>query len=314
MKLENYLLSIDPKIKIFGASKELKKLHNKNKSIMINILKDKSHISSYYNWISGKTPISLEKILKLRYIDDKIVENIFRECNTFSVGEKKCKLPKDMTNELSYLIGALHGDGSLHKNKKYIAVTGESERYLEDVLNPLFKNIFEVKCGLSKFKGKKYYYRITVGSKVIQSFLSIFCPIGKKKGKLKIPKIIRNKKSFLLSYLSGLFDTDGCLTHAEKGRKQLYFTFLQSDKKFVLDVYKSLINLKLRINHPYRFMSPKKPGELSRDLIEWRLYIGSKKDLSNFLKKINFLHPDKKMRAELILNKIQRQGQDIQLR
>ncbi|NCN39393.1 MAG: hypothetical protein GW914_03360, partial [Candidatus Aenigmarchaeota archaeon] len=201
--------------------------------------------------------------------------------------------------KLSYLIGVIHGDGSIDKSRRYVTITCESREYLEKILKPIIKDVFDYTPKTYDMDRGKYY-RLIIGNKVINHFFSLFSPVGNKKGKIKIPKIVLKNKKLLISYLSGLFDTDGCLSNVEKGTKSLFFVFLQADKRFVEDVSAALKRLNIS-NRIYKFPSPSKPGEINRDLIEWRIYIGSKKILRDFLIKIPFHHPLKNKRREIIL-------------
>ena len=115
-----------------------------------------------------------------------------------------------------------------------------------------------------------------------------------------MPSIIKKDKILLIAYLGGFFDTDGCLSNVEKGSKSLYFVFSQSDKKIVFEVYNCLKYLGLEINKPKSFKSQSAPYIGDKRLVQWRIYIGSKKTLKKFLSIIKFRHPQKKIRAEIM--------------
>lgn len=305
VKLNSYLDKIDLKIRLHGLSALLKKIHTLYyKTFKSNL--NAVHISTYYNWVSGKTPIPIAYLTMLKNYDSTILEKAYKKFNYVSVGGPRCVLPRVMNTDLAYLIGALHGDGSMHRNRKYVTISGNSLEYFTKVINPLFKDIFKIKGGVLVIrKNKTEYYSLEIGSRAIHSFLSLFSPVGEKKGKLHIPEIIKLDKNLLRHYLSGLFDTDGCLTHVEKNRKQLYFTFLQSDKNFVEEVRTALISLNIDVNPTYLFLSPKTfEKNAPRTRKEWRIYIGSRKMLRKFLGIILLRHPEKAMRAKMMQTKL----------
>lgn len=301
--LKNYLTKLDADIKIFGMERDLQRLHQAHTKNLLNLFKKKVHISTYYYWLTGKSPISLKYLKMMKKFDGSILDNTFSKMGEVSIGRKKCILPKKIDNDLAYFLGALHGDGSLHKNKKFVTITNESKGYLRKIIIPLAGKIFKTTCHFTDLGG---CFRGEIGSKPIHSFLSIFCPIGKKKGLLRIPKEIFNNQSLLKSYLAGLFDTDGCLTHIEKKRKHLFFCFVQADKRFTMEVYSALQKLGVNVNKPKQFLSPSYPYATGRNLIEWRIYIGSRKTLQTFLSIIKFRYSHKKRRAEMILRKLKK--------
>lgn len=296
IKLENYLSKINEDILIFGLKDVLKIFHKKYRLGVSTILKNNVDKSTYYYWIEGKSPIPVKFIKKFSELDNKIMDLAYKNMTYISAGRKKCFLPKCISEDLAYALGVVNGDGHIHKNGKYVTITVDSEEYLKKILIPIFKKIFYVEGCIINLGN---YYRLEIGSKVVNSFFSMFCPIGKKSGFLRVPKEIKMNKKLLISYLSGLFDTDGCIGY-DKSRTQCYFVFMQVDKNFVFEVYECLCYLGLHVNKPRVFYSPKKPYDSERKLEEWRIYIGSKKDLYEFLNKIQFLYPTKKSKSEVV--------------
>jgi len=287
----NYLNYLDDSVFVFGVHDLLRKYHNPR------LLFDKVHYSTYYYWLEGKTPVRLGYLKQiLPDINEAYTKQLF-----FSAGQKKVVLPRKMSRKLAYLIGCLHGDGSFNKNGKVITVTEECREFLSGVVNQLFLELFNIKGGIIDLET---YYRLEIGSKVVHSFLSNYCPVGKKKGFLNIPKCILADQELIRHYLSGLFDTDGSLSHIENGTKSLFFVFTQADRDLVYEVYESLLDLGIPANKPLRWLSTNSPSDRRRQLKQWRIYIGSKEVLQSFLNKIPFLHPLKRVRAKMILNKI----------
>ena len=298
-KLPNYLREFPEDLMLFGLEDIIKKLHESHRLQIMKLIDKKIHISTYYYWLNGKTPIPLEFLKLFNAVDPKIIDYAYERFTFVSFKRKKHLLPKIIDEKLSYLIGVLHGDGSLDKTGKYVTVTCESREYLDTVLKKMIFDLFDYVGNIFDMdKGK--YYRLVIGSRAINSFFSIFCPVGNKKGKIRIPGIILKDKKLLISYFSGLFDTDGSLPHVEERKIKPFFVFVQADRRFVEDVSRALEEIGIN-NKVHKFMSPSKPGEIDRNLEEWKIYIGSKKILKDFLIKVPFFHPLKRKRREILL-------------
>ena len=301
--LPNYILNLDESINLFGIGYLLKNVHNKYNKELREEFKKIVHPSTYYYWLSNKSPIKI-KYLKIFINYDNIIEDVYKKVNYFSVNRKKVVLPKEFTSDLAYLIGVMHGDGHISKNLRNMDIS-EEELHFHILIKKLFKNIFHDNVSITKCKLEKQY-KSFISSRVISSFFRLFCPTGKKKGKLKVPQIIKNNKHLLKEYLSGFFDTDGCLPHLEvKGKKSRnYFIFSQAHKDIVFEIYDCLKNLNLDINEPKEFKSPTEPYANNRDLIEWKISINDRPTLKKFFKIIKFRHLSKKKRADIIIKNL----------
>lgn len=297
IKLKNYILDIDDTIVIFGLKGVLRNFHTKHGKEALSLIKNKIHKSTYYYWISGVSPIPIKYLKLFSKLDSNILDIAYKKMKFASVGNKKCLLPKIMTKDLAYLLGAINGDGYVHKNGRYITLATDSKYHIK-IINLLFKKIFAIDGYITD---NNTYHKIEIGSRPVHSFISLFCPVGKKTGHLRVPEEVKIKKELLLSYLSGLFDTDGCIGYNKKKRR-VYFVFVQKDKNFTFDVYRCLVRLGFHVNEPRVWYSPREPYSAIRDLKEWRIYIGSKRDLYNFLNLIKFQHPVKKRKSEFIKN------------
>lgn len=297
IKFRNYLHYLDEEIYLFGLEKNLRKIYRRNPKLFKK-LENRIDKSTYYYWLEGKSPVALEFLRQITS-SNKEWDNIFNLVKYFSSGRKICTLPKNMDNKLSYLIGVLHGDGSFHKNHRYITVTTESKDFLINVINSLFVDIFGVSGSLIELNEGRYY-RLEIGNRVIHSFLSMFCPVGRKKGKLNVPIVIKNNRTLLKEYLSGLFDTDGCLTHVEEGRKTLFSTFTQADRNFIFQVDYCLNILGIKTNGPKKWKSVESPTDKRRTRTSWRIYIGSKITLLKLINTLEFRNPLKAERARIM--------------
>ncbi len=129
-------------------------------------------------------------------------------------GSKKVtKIPKEMSNKLAYLVGAIVGDGSLSKTFgkghgiRYRLIIDSITKEILVKIGQILRKEFGLK---TKIKRTKRAHRIEFKSKPFVLFMNqIFeVPIGKKSFKTKIPLIIKKDKKLTYAFLSGLIDTD----------------------------------------------------------------------------------------------------------
>ncbi len=277
--------------------------------------------TTFYAWRSGKWPIPIWKMKKLIDIWAKICRKSDRERNKLYAnvfhGAKKFKLfksplriivIKNLTPKLAYLIGNIYADGALRnsievKKRKgrynyEITITDESKEHLQDIVE-LLEELFNIKTNVkTAYNGK--WYRILFSSSTIHRFLNkVFeMPLGYKKGKLRVPKVIKNAPLEIQKYfIIGFFDGDGSCTNLEDGRKK--FTPVvhagQSDKKILIDIQEMLKKFELNFNlHKHRYKQ-----------YEWySLNTKDKKQIKQFQKKIGFTHPLKKERLQILVKKL----------
>ena len=120
-----------------------------------------------------------------------------------------------LDNNLSYLAGAIAGDGHLKGGIKWkgkdnspdycINVHSNNKEYLELILK-LIKEKIDTKTKISK--GKRAYY-LSIRNKNLHTFFNkeLEIPLGKKSDKIIIPSKLTNNQ--INYFLGGLFDTDG---------------------------------------------------------------------------------------------------------
>lgn len=131
-----------------------------------------------------------------------------------------------LTSELAEFIGIMSGDGYMnhYSNGHYfIEIVGHSENDLEyhkKYIAGLVERLFAIRPTLVFKKGQN-----TLCSRI--SSKRIFCilenlgfPKGKK-DKLNIPPWISKNKTFFLSFLRGLYDTDGSIILRTRGQHSI---------------------------------------------------------------------------------------------
>jgi len=138
--------------------------------------------------------------------------------------ERRLRFPKEMSKELSELIGIHFGDGYLQiKPSRYYRIyysfNIRDKAYILYVKN-LFYTVFNINMSVEERIDRNsvslYYH-----SKSLCTFFNKVLKIsyGPKK-ELSIPVYIKFNKDYLKYFLRGLFDTDGCITIQRMGKYQ----------------------------------------------------------------------------------------------
>lgn len=149
---------------------------------------------------------------------------------------KQIKKPV-LDERLAEFLGILSGDGCVLKslNSTYVTCGAilDSE-YVVTVVRPIFMELFGVSPIVRIQKGGIH---CCANSKRLAEYLSGDCgfPLGEKKNKLLIPSWIFQEKSCSVSFLRGLFDTDGGVHRHHKNSIQIGFTSISP--KFLSQVH-----------------------------------------------------------------------------
>jgi len=125
-----------------------------------------------------------------------------------SLGLSLCA-PETLNPEVSYLLGAYDGDGKLHRDG--IGYTGNrKEAAIRDRLRDLFRQEFGQHLNLLENPSRQGSFDLIHSSFPLKRwFEDVSGPRGKK-----VPDVIfQAPKSMVLSYLQGLFDTDGWINN-----------------------------------------------------------------------------------------------------
>lgn len=181
--------------------------------------------------------------------------------------------PLEPSSDLSELIGVVLGDGYIGKfpRTEVLSIFSNSnnqgfiKRYAR-----LIKKIFRKEPSL--FKKKSNCIKIGIYQKYISKRLNI--PAGARKNKkIKIPQWILREKRYLVRYLRGLYEAEGCFC-VHKPTYTYKFIFTNRNKSLLENVYRSL---KILGFHPHRSkykiqISRKKEVYKCKDLIKFRQY------------------------------------------
>ncbi len=152
---------------------------------------------------------------------------------------------QEMCEKMAEFLGILYGDGCLGSDNYVVAVSGDSIAdllYHKNHVASLMKELFDLNPRFKFEKGVQEMHTI-LSSKILHEYISrtFSFPIGKKKGRMHIPKQIYEKDEYKKAFLRGLFDTDGGIHKHHEKSAQVHFT--SADPVFlkeVFDLYKSL--------------------------------------------------------------------------
>ena len=150
----------------------------------------------------------------------------FRRFETVElIGKRRNFIKKpELDEDLAEFIGLLSGDGCLTVNYAVVITCSAlvDSHYVEERVSGLFRSLFEVE---PKVWRSKNVAKCRVYSKELHGFISetFNFPVGKKKGRLKIPSKILNDKCLLAAFLRGVFDTDGSFHRHHKNTAAVEF-------------------------------------------------------------------------------------------
>lgn len=227
------------KLNAFERKGLFKKLKNKT-GITWESLYSQLNVSRamFYHYISGKYDLPEEIFFKLKKIAETDIEGyerIFKE----KYIEKKVKTP-EMGEDLAEIFGILNGDGHVSEDSEICVVISSLEKeYFRHM-----KKLFEKTFGL-EFKRYQQTTRLKLRtySKNLAKILNknFGLPRGNKLKKLKIPRIVFNKKEWLRAYIRGLFDTDGSVYIRRK--KDIVVEIISANPEYLKEIKNALNSL-----------------------------------------------------------------------
>lgn len=183
-----------------------------------------------------------------------------------------------MDEQLAEILGIMLGDGCLYEDKKnkfhtIICFHLEEILYSDYVIN-LFSNYFDYSFSKTFLKNEILVRNVSkyVGLSLIDSGL---IPGNKIKNKLDVPKLIFSKKEFMISFIRGLFDTDGCIYN--KYGDYLQIQFKLGSNGIILSTYKLLILLGF---HPTKIQLE----NLKKGTVAWKFYLSRQQEIHDFFR------------------------------
>ncbi len=255
-------------------------------------------VTSIERLVSGNSSLPLKFVHRILMIWQETVkpdeENVSRiikfvEENAFFKGDSNSvpvKLPKYLTPQLSYLIGALR-DGSLPKvyNNEYeVQFSQLNIEWLEAVVAPLIENVFGIRAEVESYNGQTP--RIKIYSKPIYVFIKIFFEHPERlQVTWEVPSLIRNSPLEIKKwFIRGFFDSEGEINVRQK-RITIHHSW-NGKTPIVLEQLKEILerdfNVRAKVSKPHK----------EKNFPSFDLRI-SKENVLLFYKKIGTSHPEK---------------------
>ncbi|MFB6146051.1 MAG: DEAD/DEAH box helicase, partial [Candidatus Nanohaloarchaea archaeon] len=214
-------------------------------------------------------------------------------------GRKPVRIPEKLDKDLSWLIGAVAGDG--HIESSAVNLSGSENRLLER-----FEDIVDQKLDrdVSVNKRKKddvktYSFNAKAVSDILHDYFGI--PREKKAQNLKMPEI-GLPDELLASYIRGLFDTDGSVNRRENSEGASCIEFYTASDRLATELHTSLLRFGINA-HRDRRKTEGRETEIRGEKIHTngdihRLKIYGSDQLRRYRDEIGFSHPEKKSRLE----------------
>lgn len=329
MKFTNYLLKFEKEINqkhresicLHGVSPIIKSIYleikNKHRKEIIKKLKNELGINyqTLYSWITGYNPIPISKAHILLSFWKEICEKKEEEFNEkwdaiylnsqgySQCAERKVLLPKELNNNLGYLIGFFQGDGHLKKEIKegfqeYSIYFYEANKEFLNQINGILQKEFNVKGNIylhSAKNGKCYTLRLT--SKPIYIFLRDILGLrpGKKVRDIETSEIIKKSKLLIqLSFIKGFFDAEGGVGETKKNP---WLEIGQASKNVPCEI---LIWIRDKLNENGVTLSKPYRGQ-TQEL--FRIRTAKRETIKKFFEVVSSEHPEKINKFKRIIEK-----------
>lgn len=202
--------------------------------------------------------------------------------------------PTTITVELAYLLGLMYGDGCVEKKHISVALSDDWIQ-ITDKFEFIVNKIFNLVPSVKNKSGEKCS-RGRIHSKEIMQFLQDNSLLKEKAGKLIFPKVLFfTKPEVVFSFLSGYFDSDGCVQVSKKQYK------ISSICKDFLNNVQNVLSAHGIVSKLHKEIRADKDGQENwKDLYKLTINGNKSQDLFRSLMKesikINTLFFDKKRR------------------
>ena len=166
--------------------------------------------------------------------------------------QKHFSLPKIMTEELGFLLGALVSEGSFHNNQILFNNSGkEFYNLVKKAINNQFESIgiYERKLPKSNCIELSIYHK-----QIVDFFKNIGLSEVKSDNKEIPHTILKSKKGIIVSFLKGLFEGDGSVRYKTDSRhagNSIELTYNSKSKKLIYQLKTLLLNFGIVTTKPY---------------------------------------------------------------
>lgn len=213
---------------------------------------------------------------------------------------------KTITPEMSELAGIFAADGSMQK--EHICIWGNihSDKGLYDKkLSELFLKEFKINIRPHEKKSNNVYGFYVCEKMVINRFIELGFPIGKKTYSVEVPEIIYNNenKDIIRAFIRGFFAGDGCLNFDKKrGKAQKILKIIHTYPRIQIKCVSKILveqmkNMLFKLNLD-SFIGEKK-SKKDNECTSYMLEIDGEERLEKWLKEIGFSNPNHSTRYEI---------------
>lgn len=244
-----------------------------------------------YDWKRNES-IPFSKLKQFNEILSRITENNVKEDVLIGLrfSRKNLQIP-ELNADLCYLVGYIYGDGTLssYKTSPRIELYDSNKTFLRYIAS-LIQRLFNVReCNIIKDK-RENCYRLRINHRLLLLFFNkVFeVPIGRKKGKLHIPHVIKHSK-YIKDFICGFYDAEGHFYHNSKYGYRISLS--QNDKSILEEIKAVLKSFGIKVT---------KIRENRKGYYE--LIIGRKKEFIKFVTIFASRHPDKIRRIKLAID------------
>ena len=251
-------------------------------------------------WPTGRKPISLQELnALLNFCENEFRKNMMDKIDYKEIllstkySPHKVKMPKETSEDLSYVIGLILEDGhvagdSLNKNGNWIISVFFDNKEHRTIYSKIIEKEFGLIC--KHILHKPNCFQATICSRALHFILRNYYTMhnGYKAHKIEIPEnILREQELIKAALIQGLFDSDGTITNG-------YIKYSTVSKKMINQAQQTL--LEMNINSSITIWIKDKKYQ--------PLYTLSIKSISKiiFAEKIGFRHPLKKLALDKLFN------------
>ncbi len=196
------------------------------------------------------------------------------------------------SDHIAELVGIILGDGYLGLNGMDVEIAfnyADEGRYYNYVKKLLRRTIKGINIAEKTITGTKGVKLVVTNKAVHNAFVMMgLLPGDKVENQVRIPKWIFNKRSYMISCVKGLFDTDGSITVSKK-TKSMIINFSSSSKPLVVGFFKICKGLNIKsgnIGGPYASIDRR----TGKQYFNYNVRIESIQGVKKFL---NLLKPEK---------------------
>jgi len=200
----------------------------------------------------------------------------------------------EYSEDLAEIIGLMMGDGGLYLDRRNryqttVAFNKREKNYLIYV-KKLFEDLFDYKFCISELKDEFLLRNCSffVGNYLIKS--GIKCG-NKVKNKIVVPDWVLGKKAFLLRFVRGFFDTDGCVYCKYNNYAQIQI------KLGCKETLSSIKDVLVRLDfNPTRIQ-----GEYNKGYLHWKLYLTRQAEIKKFFEEVKPMNDKHYIRYQKII-------------